>query len=338
MGLASFLLGDNNPFSQWASQNSGLLGSVGGGIAQGTNLGQGLSYAAQNVPQGKAVDLQARQQMEATQKAEALTAQAEALKTKYADFFNQNGQPDYAHAVADGIMEPGAAYGQWMQGKNAAAPKPLEINGQLVDPNTYQVLGDFRTPGAGANAPTLTSIYDANGREQKGYMNGNDFVPVGSPKANIERPEFNAAQALAAGYADRMTEADKILDDPNLAAVQTDIGERGKAAVPFIGNMLTSPEFQQAEQAQRDFINAILRRESGAAIAESEFASAKKQYFPQPGDSPQVLEQKKLNRINAIKGVARSAGPAYEQPGAATPAAGGGGNQTSTGVQWSVSP
>ena len=66
---------------------------------------------------------------------------------------------------------------------------------------------------------------------------------------------------------------------------------------------------QQAQQAQNNFINAVLRQESGAAINSSEFANAKQQYFPQPGDSPEVIAQKKRNRELVIKGFARQAGP-----------------------------
>ena len=78
---------------------------------------------------------------------------------------------------------------------------------------------------------------------------------------------------------------------------------------------------QQVEQAQRNFVNAILRQESGAAIADSEFANAQKQYFPQPGDSKQVILQKKQNRETAIAGLQVMAGPAMkrrtsDQPGA----------------------
>lgn len=168
-----------------------------------------------------------------------------------------------------------------------------------------------------SEAPTLTTIYDENGREQKGYMqqtpDGPQFVPVGSPKAQIERPEFTVSQATAAGYADRMAQADAILSDPKLSAVQADLGEQ-RGNIWGIGNFIASPEFQQADQAQRDFINAILRRESGAVISDSEFANARRQYFPQPGDSNAVLMQKAANRQNAIHGVARAAGPAYTLP------------------------
>ena len=58
---------------------------------------------------------------------------------------------------------------------------------------------------------------------------------------------------------------------------------------------------QVFEQAQRNFINAVLRRESGAVISESEFANARRQYFPQPGDGPEVLANKARNRQVVIE-------------------------------------
>ena len=63
--------------------------------------------------------------------------------------------------------------------------------------------------------------------------------------------------------------------------------------VPYL---FKSDRFKQIEQAQRDFINAVLRRESGAAIAPSEFENARLQYFPQPGDTAEVVKQKQKNR------------------------------------------
>ena len=81
----------------------------------------------------------------------------------------------------------------------------------------------------------------------------------------------------------------------------------------IIGNFLVDPNFQKFDQAQRDFINAQLRRESGAVISNAEFDNAEKQYFPQPGDRPEVIEQKNRNRQNAIAGLVESAGPLGSQ-------------------------
>jgi hypothetical protein len=67
-----------------------------------------------------------------------------------------------------------------------------------------------------------------------------------------------------------------------------------------IPNVMKSADRQKFEQAQRNFINSVLRKESGAAISPSEFDSAAKQYFPQPGDSAAVIAQKSANRQRVI--------------------------------------
>lgn len=81
-----------------------------------------------------------------------------------------------------------------------------------------------------------------------------------------------------------------------------------------LANYLQSPEYLQFDQAKRDFVNALLRRESGAVISDAEFANAERQYFPQPGDPQEVVEQKRKNRENAIKGVAVGAGQGLNNP------------------------
>lgn len=78
----------------------------------------------------------------------------------------------------------------------------------------------------------------------------------------------------------------------------------------YLPSFANSSEGQKAKQAQDNFVNAVLRQESGAAINASEFENARKQYFPQPGDSQAVLDQKRQNRETVIKGFSRQAGPA----------------------------
>lgn len=120
------------------------------------------------------------------------------------------------------------------------------------------------------------------------------------------------AQAKANLFGSRMAESHRILTDLtgkfSPAAVQTKMaaGETPFLGGAFgaVGNMMLSTEGQMAEQAMRDFINAVLRRESGAVISPPEFANAAKQYFPQPNDTPEVLAQKKRNREIAIAGLA----------------------------------
>lgn len=82
------------------------------------------------------------------------------------------------------------------------------------------------------------------------------------------------------GYGNRMNESDKTLEKyDETAANQSALDSWWQGAEP---NWMKSEDRQVFEQAKRNFINATLRQESGAAIADSEFASADKQYFPQP--------------------------------------------------------
>lgn len=70
---------------------------------------------------------------------------------------------------------------------------------------------------------------------------------------------------------------------------------------------------QQYEQASRAFTEARLRKDSGAAIPDSEFASDRLTYFPQPGDSVETLAQKAQSRKVAINGLRVASGNAYWQ-------------------------
>ena len=103
-------------------------------------------------------------------------------------------------------------------------------------------------------------------------------------------------------------------------SVQPGMVKRAAESVPLVGavlgtmtNWTQNPQQQQVEQAQRNFINAIMRQESGAAIGQGEFDSAAKQYFPQPGDSAEVIAQKAQNRTRAIAALEAQAGPALKK-------------------------
>lgn len=85
-----------------------------------------------------------------------------------------------------------------------------------------------------------------------------------------------------------------------------------KSILPFgIGEGML-PEWQKEQkQAELSFINAILRRESGAAVPEQEYTRYRKQYFAVPGDTPDVLAQKRQNRLQAIENLKAESGPAW---------------------------
>lgn len=131
------------------------------------------------------------------------------------------------------------------------------------------------------------------------------------------------SQGKASLYVSRMSKADQIMNDLSAAGTNnTSAIKSTLESVPLIGNSLgqagnyaASPPQQKLEQAQRDFVNAVLRQESGASISPTEFESAQKQYFPQRGDSPEVLAQKAENRQTAIQGMVIQAGPGADKVG-----------------------
>lgn len=146
-------------------------------------------------------------------------------------------------------------------------------------------------------------------------VNGPDGKPLEGSKGLTE------VQAKGVGFATRAREASDIINKVGKGGdVQPGIIKRVAESVPMVGeglgtlaNVTQSAQQQQVEQAQRNFVNAILRQESGAAISESEFQNAKKQYFPQPGDTPEVIRQKAQNRETSIIALETQAGPGMKK-------------------------
>lgn len=122
----------------------------------------------------------------------------------------------------------------------------------------------------------------------------------------VDGKPLNDTQAKALLFGSRMQASGETLDSMAADGVnQPGVTKRiaDSIGMGVAANFTQSDKQQQVEQAQRDFINASLRRESGAAIAESEFDNAKKQYFVQPGDSEAVIEQKRKNRMLGTHGI-----------------------------------
>lgn len=114
----------------------------------------------------------------------------------------------------------------------------------------------------------------------------------------ISKKKMTAGEAVASGFANRTIEANKVIDE---------IGDKFSSIGGFFSQIfpsaVQSEERQKFEQAKRNFINAILRKESGAVISTEEFRNAELQYFPQPGDKKGTLEQKRQNRVTSINGL-----------------------------------
>ena len=119
----------------------------------------------------------------------------------------------------------------------------------------------------------------------------------------------------AALYATRMEQAEKVFGKLSGELSHLGLGSAVMQAKGPLGigvpNWAKSSDAQSYEQAKRNFLTAVLRKESGAVISPTEFSEGNAQYFPQPGDKPEVIAQKKANRDIVIKNFIRSSGKAY---------------------------
>ena len=184
-----------------------------------------------------------------------------------------------------------------------------------------------RNSGVTFNTGRGVIVNTRTGTASPVMVGGNEFG--GGKPLGPQDKDPNDAQGKAILFGSRMLASHGILNDLEGRGVKTgSLIKQGAESLPLVGgvagmgaNFLASNDQQLVEQAQRDFINAVLRRESGAVISEQEFANARRQYFPQPGDDPQTISQKQANRALAVKGMETEAGkfaPAIQRNVAAT--------------------
>lgn len=244
--------------------------------------------------------------------------QQRARQRTLADIANAGGNIDYGQA-ARGLFQAGDFEGGLSLAKLADAHSNQAFERDIAT-RRIQLAEE-----AARDKPTTQVLEDASGNKRlfrvEPYARGvTDITPGSSAPTNpFSSGKQTEAQSKDSLYASRMFQAESILRDPQVMEAATNARVRVGGAlaekVPFgLGRMVMSEGYQKFDQAQRDFINAVLRRESGAVISESEFDNAKKQYFPQPGDTQDVIAQKQRNRAEAIKGVAGGGGPAYRPP------------------------
>jgi hypothetical protein len=136
-----------------------------------------------------------------------------------------------------------------------------------------------------------------------------------------KRLEGTEGQKLSAGFAARMEAANAIISQLEPAGGLPGVMTEAAGAIPFVGGyaqrMVMSPEQQKYKQAADNWIRANLRKESGAAIGVDEMEAEYRTYFPQPGDSPEVIQQKSDARQITTDAMKQNAGPVYRPTQAA---------------------
>lgn len=209
------------------------------------------------------------------------------------------------------------AYEHLSQGRIMPVPDPTDPTGQrqVLARIPGAVPGQFPAPGAPAAAPSGSEP----GAAPAAGPGGMTVIP-GTAKPAVTTD----TEKVAAGYAVRMREASKTLNDLEGKGVHT--GNTGQAALgglPVVGNFLTSPDYQVYHQQMADWVRAKLRRESGAVIGKDEMTEEIRTYFPEPGDSPEKIAAKRRSRENAQLGMEESGGRAKIEAPTTSSASGG---------------
>lgn len=141
---------------------------------------------------------------------------------------------------------------------------------------------------------------------------------VGKPAAQAPRAVTGQERGVLAFY-NRAKDAVAVLTeggDQSLEQKMSKLGIVGQQRLGYEGigsNYIKSEDEQRYRNAQRSFTEARLRKESGAAIPESEFENDRKTYFVQPGDSADTVKQKATLRQGVIDGLKFASGKAYEE-------------------------
>jgi len=153
--------------------------------------------------------------------------------------------------------------------------------------------------------------YTAIGTDGKPYTG--DTTPKGKGLTDAQSKAFmfgNRMETSNATFESLFDENGEPIYSPMFLASKRNL-EKAWIVGDTIGggmNYFASEADQAASQSMRDFINAVLRNESGAAIAEHEFTNAQAQYFPEVGDNAAVIKQKAENRKVAVATMKAAAG------------------------------
>ena len=126
--------------------------------------------------------------------------------------------------------------------------------------------------------------------------------------------DFKPNQIKSTAFGIRMFTTDgvinELLDDgyrPNLQ----DMVKNHKSVVAGTGTTLQSPQARSYYAATSNFISALLREESGAAIGEGEYQRRVRELFPQIGDDANTIQLKKQLREREIQTFVKAGGDAF---------------------------
>lgn len=126
--------------------------------------------------------------------------------------------------------------------------------------------------------------------------------------------EGSVEQKKAAGFLRRGLNAERTYGGLGKVEPRSLVGQTFTDKFPGAAPYVSDVPRQKADQTEREFIAAILRYDSGAAIPDNEYVSAKAIYYPRAGETdPTLIAQKAQSRMEALRSLEDAAGFAGSQ-------------------------
>lgn len=167
-----------------------------------------------------------------------------------------------------------------------------------------QELSQINQERATKGQPPLSLEEYLQSKKGNGITVGPDgTVQIGGPPGKLTEQ-----QSKDVGFYNRASQVGPLLDSMDAALVNF-TSEKG-SRVPVVGNYLQSDGYRQASQAANEFLLALLRKDTGAAVTDGEMVLYGGTYLPRAGDDEATVKQKREARARAVEGIRMGLGPA----------------------------
>ncbi|SDG18910.1 hypothetical protein [Pelagibacterium luteolum] len=313
-GLLDMMGQGDSGFANWLNPRRNAIMGFGAGLVGHDTAKGRMAGAVQGMMQG-------REQDTAYQTLQQEQADRQQAVLKAAGAMRERGYGDIADFVEQGGMDPQTGWTSILRNmSDRTAGNPFElrtVGDSLLRVNT--ATGEFDTIFAGSQAPTPTDtqrnlewraaqagLAPGTPEYQQFMLSGGSggtslsVTPDGGvtfSQGGGTRP-LTEQQSKDAVYATRAAGALGTLNEYDTELTNFVQGAMGNDPTGLIRGQ-QSAEYQVADVAGREFLAAILRKDSGAAIQEYEMQNYGAMFLPRPGDTPATIEYKRLARQRA---------------------------------------
>lgn len=188
---------------------------------------------------------------------------------------------------------------------------------------TPQEIQDFKLAEASLSKRRVQEFTDPNtGITTRTDIPGIDIGALGFPTfqkptaLGSKEPKYNENETKGGTFAANMWNAERdltLLEESRGYDPTSSKDYWARVAPMGVEGFFRTAEGQLYARAKEAFVNAALRRESGAAIRDDEFFRKEKELFGLPGETKEVVEAKRKARKVALEGMIKSSGNYYER-------------------------